>query len=86
MVGAPETDLPRIPPFLLLMNNVSIGGSAIGSPAVIREMLEVASKHEVHPWIEKRPMEQINQTVVDMHNSKARFRYVMVNEKHGGKL
>lgn len=27
-----------------------------------------------------------NQAVVDMHNSKARYRYVLVNTANGGKL
>lgn len=86
MVGAPESDLPPLPPFLFLMNNIHLAGSAIGSPAVIREMLDVAAKHEVHPWIQKRPLADVNQVVQDMHASKARYRYVLVNEENGGTL
>ncbi|KAI5477824.1 alcohol dehydrogenase (NADP+) [Pseudohyphozyma bogoriensis] len=86
LVGAPEKPLPSFAPFLLLMNNVHIGGSAIGSPAVIKEMLALAAKQEIHPWIIKRPIDDVNEAVKDMHASKARYRYVLVNEKNGGKL
>lgn len=61
-------------------------GSAIGSPKVIREMLDLAAKQDIKGWIIKRPMDDVNQAVVDMHASKARYRYVLVNEKNGGKL
>jgi alcohol dehydrogenase (NADP+) len=87
IVGAPEKPLPAISAFMLIMSNIHVAGSAIGSPKVIREMFEVASKHEIHPWIEKRSLsKQVNQTVVDMHNSKARYRYVLVNEENGGSM
>jgi alcohol dehydrogenase (NADP+) len=59
-----------------------MGGSAIGSPADISEMLEFAVKHNVHPIIQERPMKDANQSVVDMDKGDARYRYVLVNEKH----
>ncbi|GAA5970233.1 hypothetical protein JCM11641_001629 [Rhodosporidiobolus odoratus] len=86
LVGAPEKPLPTLTPFQLIMHNVAIGGSAIGSPATIREMLDLAATQNVESWIIKRPIEDANQAVVDMHNSKARYRYVLVNKKNGGKL
>ncbi|GAA5890547.1 hypothetical protein JCM6882_002957 [Rhodosporidiobolus microsporus] len=86
LVGAPEQGLPNLTPFQLIMSNVLIGGSAIGSPATINEMLALAAKQNVESWIEKRPLEEANQAVVDMGNSKARYRYVLVNQKNGGKL
>jgi alcohol dehydrogenase (NADP+) len=55
------------------MNNVHLGGSAIGSPKVIKEMLELAAKQNVQPWIIKRKLDDVNQTIVDMSNSKARY-------------
>jgi len=86
LVGAPEEPLPSIPAFPLLMNNVHLCGSAIGSPKIIKEMLELAAKQKIEPWIIKRPMDDVNQVVVDMDNSKARYRYVLVNQVNGGKL
>lgn len=49
-------------------------------------MLELAAKQEIHPWIIKRPMKEVNAAVGDMHAGKARYRYVLVNEENGGKL
>ncbi|KAL8286123.1 hypothetical protein RQP46_004611 [Phenoliferia psychrophenolica] len=86
LVGAPEEPLPSFPAFPLIMNNVHIGGSAIGSPSVIKDMLELAAKENVKPWIIKRPLDDVNQAVRDMKASKARYRYVLVNEENGGKL
>lgn len=65
---------------------VHIGGSAIGAPVLIKEMLELAATQKIHPWIIKRPMDDVNQVVVDMHASKAKYRYVLVNEANGGTL
>jgi alcohol dehydrogenase (NADP+) len=82
LVGAPEQPLPPLAVFPLLMNNVFIGGSAIGSPETISEMLELASKEKLHGWIQTRPMTETNQAVLDMQDGKARYRYCLVNEKN----
>lgn len=63
------------------MNNVHIGGSAIGSPEMIREMLELAATQKIHPWIIKKPMSEVNDVIVKMHTSGARYvfgSYVLV--------
>jgi len=81
-VGAPEEPLPSIRPFALLQKGVKIGGSAIGAPAEIREMLQVAADKGVHTWSNPRPLKDANKAVIDMDAGKARYRYVLVNEKH----
>lgn len=91
--ASPSTSLT---PFLSLLPSIichssphlpfSQGGSAIGSPKVIKEMLDLAAKQDIKSWIIKRPLEDVNQVVQDQHNSKARYRYVLVNENNGGKL
>ncbi|KAJ9100502.1 hypothetical protein QFC21_003541 [Naganishia friedmannii] len=86
LVGAPEKALPPINPFQLIPTHVSVGGTMIGSPEQINDMLELAAKQKIHPWIIKRPMKEVNQAVPDMHAGKARYRYVLVNEENGGKL
>lgn len=68
------------------MNNIFLGGSAIGSPADISEMLEVAAKNKVYGWVQTRPMKEVNQAVVDMENGNARYRYCLVNEKNIAEL
>jgi alcohol dehydrogenase (NADP+) len=82
MVGAPEEPLPPLPAFPFISANIYIGGSAIGSPADISEMLEVAAKEHIKGWVETRPMKDVNQAVIDMDKGKARYRYCLVNEKN----
>jgi hypothetical protein len=51
-----------------------LGGSCICPPAKIQEMLELAAKQDIKPWIEKRDLEtEVNKTVVDMEDGKARL-------------
>ena len=59
-----------------------MGGSSIGSPADISDMLDFAVKNSIHPFIQERPMKDANQAVIDMENGDARYRFVLVNEKH----
>lgn len=82
-VGAPDGgNLPPINAFTLLMNGIKVGGSGIGAPHEIEDMLQFAADHKTQPWIQERPMEDANKVVVDMEEGKARYRYVLVNKKH----
>ncbi|KAH6885363.1 zinc-binding dehydrogenase [Thelonectria olida] len=82
-VGAPDGgNLPPVNAFNLLGGGVKIGGSGIGSPDEIREMLELVVEKNVKPWVEKRPLQDANQAIVDLEEGKPRYRYVLVNEKH----
>lgn len=81
-VGAPEDELPGFSAFALIAKGASITGSAIGSPDEIRDMLKLVDEKKLKPWIEERPMKDANAAVVDMEAGKARYRYVLVNEKH----
>ena len=95
-VGLPEERLPGIKPQAIL--GKSITGSLIGSPAEIKQMFDIAVKHNVKPWIQERPMSDAQQAVQggflntkalrftdaffsDMHEGKARYRYVLVNDQ-----
>jgi alcohol dehydrogenase (NADP+) len=81
-VGAPEDKLPQIAAFGLIGKGCKIGGSQIGSPKDIDEMLRFAEEKGVKPWVEKRNMKDANKAVVDMEDGKARYRYVLVNADH----
>lgn len=81
-VGAPEDAIPAFNAFALIAKSVKIGGSAIGSPSEIRHMLDLAAKKGIHPWVQKRSLNDANKTIVDMTAGKARYRYILVNEKH----
>ncbi|KAF2874926.1 chaperonin 10-like protein [Massariosphaeria phaeospora] len=78
-VGAPEDKLPAIAAFALIAKGCTIGGSQIGSPKQIEEMLQFAAEKGVKPWVQERPMKDANKSVVDMEDGKARYRYVLVN-------
>ncbi|KAL4882955.1 chaperonin 10-like protein [Aspergillus karnatakaensis] len=82
-VGAPDNgELPPINAFTLLASAVKVTGSAIGPPAQIKEMLDLCVEKKIVPWVETRPLSEANKAVVDMEEGKARYRYVLVNEKH----
>ncbi|UPX11432.1 Alcohol dehydrogenase (NADP(+)) [Ascochyta rabiei] len=87
-VGAPEDKLPRFGAYSLIQKGVKIGGSNIGSPKDIEEMLQFAAEKGVKPWVEQRNMKDANKSVVDMEDGKARYRYVLVNmeEENRAKL
>ncbi|RDW67563.1 zinc-binding dehydrogenase-2 [Coleophoma cylindrospora] len=82
-VGAPDGgNLPPINAFTLIGNGIKVGGSAIGAPWEIKEMLQLAVDKKIKPMVEKRSLKDANKTVVDLAAGKARYRYVLVNEKH----
>ncbi|OAQ88789.1 NADP-dependent alcohol dehydrogenase [Purpureocillium lilacinum] len=79
-VGLPEGELPFRPSSLTGARR-RVAGSGIGSPDEIREMLQLAVDKKVEPWVEKRPMSDANQAIIDFEAGKPRFRYVLVNEE-----
>ncbi|KAJ9646522.1 hypothetical protein H2199_002571 [Coniosporium tulheliwenetii] len=81
-VGAPEDPIPAFSAFALIGKGVKIGGSMIGAPHEIDEMLQLAAEKGVKPWIQERPLKEANQAVVDMDAGKARYRICLVNETH----
>lgn len=79
-VGAPEENLPPISAFDLMSKERKIGGSSVGPPNQIKEMLELAANKGIKPWVEKRSMRDANQAVRDMDAGRARYRYTLCNE------
>lgn len=79
-VGVPDDGQMSFHPMPLIARRVRFTGSMIGSPQEIRDMFELAAKQQPRFWIETRPMAVANQTVMDMDEGKARYRYVLVNE------
>jgi alcohol/geraniol dehydrogenase (NADP+) len=57
----------------------SVGGSAIGSRAMIREMLEFSARHSIKAVTEPVPMSKVNQAVDKVRQGKARYRMVLIN-------
>ena len=81
-VGAPEDVIPGFSAFALIAKSAKIGGSSIGSPKEIRQMLDLFAKKGVRTWNNNVPMKEANRAIVDMDAGKARYRIVLVNEKH----
>ena len=82
LVGAPEDKIPGFGAFSLLGKGVKVGGSSIGSPKEIRQMLDLFAEKGVRTWNNNMPMKQANTAIVDMEAGKARYRIVLVNEEN----
>ncbi|RAH49458.1 NAD(P)-dependent alcohol dehydrogenase [Aspergillus brunneoviolaceus CBS 621.78] len=85
-VGAPEKPLPQLPAWSFIQKGIKLAGSNIGSREDIRAMLELAAQKNVLPWIEKRPMKEVNVALRDMDAGRARYRYVLENGEPDSKL
>lgn len=79
-IGAPEGAIPSFSAFALIPKSAKIGGSSIGSPAEIRQMLKLAVEKGVHSWTNKYPLKDANKAVMDFNAGKPRYRFVLVNE------
>lgn len=66
--------------FSLLTRERKISGSAIGSPGMLKEMLEFAADHGVRPMIEKMPMQDVNLALKKVADNTVRYRMVLVND------
>ncbi|KAL4980627.1 chaperonin 10-like protein [Aspergillus desertorum] len=80
-VGLPEDGVLNAP-VANLKRRLKMESSLVGSPNEIREMFALVAEKGVKPWIEEVPMKDANKAIVDMHEGKARYRYVLVNEEH----
>ncbi|KAF2847657.1 GroES-like protein [Plenodomus tracheiphilus IPT5] len=78
-LGAPDEPLPSFSPFSLILRNLKIAGSLIGTRAQIKEMLELAKKTDLKAWVQVRPMDEANQVLIDFEKGLPRFRYVLKN-------
>lgn len=85
-VGAPEEPLPALRAFSLIQKGVKVTGSSIGSTEDIRQMLDLAAEKGVRPWVQTKPMEEVNLALQEMHEGKARYRFVLENGAKTGKL
>jgi len=63
----------------VLMAEKTVGGSPIGSPALIKTMLDFCVRHDIYPTVEEFPMEKVNEAIEHLEEGKARFRVVLKN-------
>jgi alcohol dehydrogenase (NADP+) len=78
----PYFSLTRSLVFALIGKKVEIKASLIGSPQEIKDMLALFAEKGVKTWNNNVPMKDANKAIMDMEAGKARYRYVLVNEKH----
>lgn len=45
-------------------------------------MLNFVAEKNIHPWIEKFPMDKANDAIKHFETGKLRYRITLVNEKH----
>ncbi|OWB66909.1 oxidoreductase activity protein [[Candida] boidinii] len=81
ITAPPLNEKMTINPMVLLANNVSVSGSAIGSPADIEYMLKVAAEHDIKPWIEEVPISETNVSTAwkRMEDGDVKFRFVLTD-------
>ncbi len=78
IVGVPENDI-QFPAFPVIMGQKSICGSPIGSPTMIREMLQFSALHGIKAQTEIFPMTDVNQAIARLRKNEARYRIVLEN-------
>lgn len=78
IVGVPPSPM-AIQAFPLISGMRTITGSPIGSPHVLREMLDVAARHGVQAQTEAFPMAKANEAIEKVRKSKVRYRAVLAN-------
>nr|POE62840.1 nadp-dependent alcohol dehydrogenase 6 [Quercus suber] len=81
-VGAPEDKLPNMNAFAFIAKGVKFGGSMIGPPWQIEEMLQLVKEKKIRAWVNEYDLKDANQAIVDMEDGKARYRITLVNKKH----
>lgn len=80
ITAPPVSEKLELPPFPMLMNNISVGGSAIGTPDEIEYMLKFAAEHNIKPWVEAVDIseENLGKTWKRTKDGDVRFRFTMV--------
>ena len=77
-VGVPPSPV-SVQAFTLISGLRTIGGSPVGSPFRLREMLDVAARHGVKATTELYPMAKANEAIGKVKKSKVRYRAVLAN-------
>jgi len=67
-------------PVDLVVHELSIAGTFVGTPDEMREMLAFAQAHHIRPMVEVMPLSRVNEAVRRVRENKARYRVVLVND------
>jgi uncharacterized zinc-type alcohol dehydrogenase-like protein len=77
-VGVPPSPISVVA-FPLVAGIRTITGSPIGSPHMLREMIDVAARHGVKAQTERFPMAKVNEAIAKVKKNKVRYRAVLAN-------
>jgi uncharacterized zinc-type alcohol dehydrogenase-like protein len=77
-VGVPPSPI-ALQAFPLIAGLRSVTGSPIGSPHMLREMMDVAARHGVKATTESFPMSKANEAIEKVKKNKVRYRAVLAN-------
>jgi uncharacterized zinc-type alcohol dehydrogenase-like protein len=77
-VGVPPSPV-SVHAFPLISGQRTIGGSPVGSPVRLREMLDVAARHGIKATTERFPMDKANEAIDKVKKGKVRYRAVLAN-------
>jgi uncharacterized zinc-type alcohol dehydrogenase-like protein len=76
MVGAVLEPLP-VGAMGLIMQQRSVSGSPVGSPATLATMFDFAARHGISPVTEVFPMSRVNDAFEHLRSGRARYRIVL---------
>jgi uncharacterized zinc-type alcohol dehydrogenase-like protein len=77
LLGFPDLDFNSTN---LVAHELSITGSLIGNPPIMRTMLSFAQEHNINPVVELMPMSKVNEAIEKVKTNQARYRIVLENE------
>lgn len=77
LLGFPDMDFNSTH---LVAHELSITGSLVGNPSMMRAMLSFAQEHGIMPMVELMPMSRVNAALQKVKENKARYRIVLANE------
>lgn len=77
----PSEDKFEVSPFTFLQQGASFGSSLLGSKTEVKEMLNLAAKHNVRPMIEEVPISEENcaKALDRCHAGDVRYRFVFTD-------
>jgi alcohol dehydrogenase (NADP+) len=76
----PETDWPALKSQTMASNGCYIGSSHIGSGKEAAEMLKIAVKHNIKPWIQTMPMKDAAKGIEALEKGTVRYRTVFIQD------
>ena len=76
LLAVPEEPL-NLPAGALIMREITMTGSLIGSRATVQSMLDFAAEHDIKPWIELTEMSKVNDAIQKVRDGNVRYRVVM---------